>query len=471
MRVSNHFALRVFHWASEVVPAYRHFLTNHQINPRKIKTLLDFQNVPIMDKKNYLSKYNFCEYFPGRKIPPMISASSGSSGQPRYWPRGDEQEIRGGIIHAKIFNSIFCLKQKRTLVVVCFSMGTWIAGTFTTACCRYAARKNPNISIITPGIELQDILGILKNLAPNFERTILAGYPPFLLDVLNAAVVSNIDLKALSLRLILAGENFSENWRSIVHERGAISDPLRGSISIYGTADAAILGHESPLSIFLRQSFGKHKELAREILGEHSFLPAIVQYYPRYNYFESIGNELTFTTSSGLPLIRYNIHDRGQIISFEKVKIALEDSDLRSRANALRLFEWRLPFLVLQGRNDVAITFYALNIYPENIKVGLEDPRIHRRVTGKFIARSKIVNRYGSQRIFVDVESERFTKKSAHLKRLVGECIFDGLMKHNSEYRKLYAAIGQRSFPVVVLKPFGSHEFVFKKAKHKWVKG
>ena len=42
----------IFHEAAKRVPAYKDFLKKHKVNPSKIKTLHDFKQVPIIDKKN-----------------------------------------------------------------------------------------------------------------------------------------------------------------------------------------------------------------------------------------------------------------------------------------------------------------------------------------------------------------------------------------------------------------------------------
>ena len=176
-------ALEFFRQTSKTVPAYKDFLKKNKINPNKIKNLEDFKKVPLVDKKNYLLKYPFVDLFPNRNIPPMVSASSGSSGQPFYWPRGKVQEVEGGQIHENIFRNIFEMPKKGTLMIVCFSMGSWVAGTYTLSSGRWISENSGGLTTITPGIDKDDVIGALKNFAPNFNQVILAGYPPFLMDV------------------------------------------------------------------------------------------------------------------------------------------------------------------------------------------------------------------------------------------------------------------------------------------------
>src|SRR3989344_2161990 len=116
-------AIALFQETATRVPAYSAFLKDRAIVPAAIRSPEDFLTVPTMEKATYLRAYPFFDLFPDRKIPPAVSASSGSSGKPFYWPRGDEQEESGGKLHERIFRDIFGIaKDEPPLVIVCFSM-------------------------------------------------------------------------------------------------------------------------------------------------------------------------------------------------------------------------------------------------------------------------------------------------------------------------------------------------------------
>ena len=93
-------------------------------------------------------------------------------------------------------------------------------------------------------------------------------------------------------------------------ERAGVQDPCYSSASLYGTADAGVLGNETPLSIFIRRFLAEHPEAARQLFGE-SRLPTLVQYDPISRYFETKEGTLLFTGDNGIPLIRYHISDEG----------------------------------------------------------------------------------------------------------------------------------------------------------------
>ena len=98
-------ALEAFRTASAKVPAYKDLLRKKGINPVHIRTLKDFQKLPVIDKKTYIHKYPFKDLFGDRTIPPMAYASSGSSGKPTFWFTNDAHEQRGGQLHELIFRN------------------------------------------------------------------------------------------------------------------------------------------------------------------------------------------------------------------------------------------------------------------------------------------------------------------------------------------------------------------------------
>ena len=124
-------ALELFHQMATRVPAYKKFLAKHRVNPATVLTYEDFvKKVPLIDKKNYLSEYPLSELCMDGDLfkNAMISVSSGSTGVPFFWPRGLEQAKIDTKMIAGIYDS-FEMNAKSTLLVLRFSMGTWIAGT------------------------------------------------------------------------------------------------------------------------------------------------------------------------------------------------------------------------------------------------------------------------------------------------------------------------------------------------------
>lgn len=457
--------LLLFKLASHKVSAYIDFLKTSGINPERIKTPADFKMLPIMDKVNYLYRYPLKNLFVNGHLPPMVYASSGSSGKPTFWFRGDEQEETGGRIHETIFRKIFGVKKDEpTLVIICFSMGVWIAGNYTLASCRYLHRQGYKVSTISPGMEKEDIFNSLTRLAPQFKNVIIAGYPPFVMDVVVEALKRKINLPA-NLKILTAGDKFTESWRSSILKLTNNNDDHHSLVGIYGSADAGVLGYETPLSIFIRRKASENKKLWKNLFDDDLNLPAIVQYDPENIFFEEINGELVITANTAAPLIRYNIHDVGKIISYEEMKKILRDNGLTTEADKFNFKEWRKPFLILYGRTDVAVTFYALNIYPEHIKAGLDEKKISRFLSGNFAAYNKTLQNGKKQKLYIKLELNNGIKPTKKLLALTTRSLVSKLNEVNIEFRKLYSTLGEKALPVVSFCPYGDSNLKTKNSQ------
>jgi len=124
------FALAQFHTAAKRVPAYKQFLKKQKINPHRIKTITDFEQVPFIDKKNYIDVYPLSERIINGafKNSLVINASSGTTGTPYFWPYGKDNFQDGAAIHEVILRDMFAIKKYTTLLIITFGMGTWVAG-------------------------------------------------------------------------------------------------------------------------------------------------------------------------------------------------------------------------------------------------------------------------------------------------------------------------------------------------------
>lgn len=471
MTPQDKIVIKLFQDVAERVPAYKAFLQRNRIKPHSIQTIEDFKKIPLIDKKNYLTQFSLHDLswdgnlFNSR----IISVSSGSTGVSFFWPRGEEQDKEGIWMHEQIFKKIFGLDQGNTLVVVCFSMGTWIAGSFTTTSSMGVADRGYKINTVTPGLEQEEALKVIKELSPSYSRIVIAGYPPFVKDIIDEGYRQGINWKKLQLRFLWAGEAFSEEWRSYVLRRVNIRDPYFNAVNVYGTADAAMLGHETPVSILLRRIYNRRKVTTKKLFNTN-ILPSIVQYYPNRRYFESVDNELVFSARSGLPLVRYNIHDNGGVINYaDIVKPVKKQFDKELRQFRINEHEWKLPFVYLNGRKDFTVTIYAVNVYPENIKAALVDPKMRSWVTGKFTMATKYYSDM-DQYFEINIELAKGLEPAADYQIIARNTIINTLSKLNAEYHKLRASIGKKSDPHIHLIPFGDRDYFSGGVKHRWVK-
>lgn len=416
---------------------------------RLFKRKLNFKSLPITDKNSYIVKNKLRDLIPiGESVPEFVYASSGSSGRPTFWFRNQSQERTGALIHERIIKDNWQIrKNEETLVIICFSMGIWIAGVYTADSFRQLARRGYKFTVATPGIERADILQLLKNIAPVYRNIIIAGYPPFLMDIMVEAVKKTPAIVNKGLFFLTAGDKFSEQWRTDLLELVGQKDRCL-VVNIYGSADAGIMGYETPLTIFLREKLF--------VSDEPMTQPGFYQYDPNFIYFEESKGELVITTNTAIPLVRYNIHDFGEIINGRTMTKILEDNHWLFQAKKLGWRAARDCFVVLRGRSDVAVTFYALNIYPENIRAGLEDKKIAKYVSGNFNAHVSETQKSRRQELHIDVELKEKVKIRKKIETLTGKVITDNLLKLNAEFRKLLSSIGERARPIINFIPYGT---------------
>lgn len=460
-------ALNIFHAAAQRVPAYKDFLRRYRVKPEDITTPEDFIRVPQMTKKNYLNRYPLKDLLWDGNLDStrIISVSSGSSGKPFYWPRGDLSITQSAFLHAELLDTLID-RGRPTLAIVSFAMGTWIAGTYTLDALTELSRKGFKLTTVTPGIAKPEIINILNQLAPYYDQTLIFGYPPFIKDALDAIKSARLQLHRGRPKVILAGESFSETWRDYIHQQIAATDPLRSSAAIYGTADAGFMGCETPLTIWLRRMLDNNLELRSQFFPDIDRLPVIVQYNPRLRYFEHDSGQLIFTVNNSLPLIRYAIGDLGLVISSAELRQLLKNTRQEVPAE-LQRYTGR-PIVGLYGRRDVATSFYALNIYPENIRGGLEQPTLRRSITGKFVIETRVAKLTLNQTLHLYIELAQGVREHDDLRRLILANVLNHLTQTNSEYRKLTEELKSRAYPVMHLLPFNHQRFQYS-VKHRWI--
>jgi phenylacetate-CoA ligase len=453
--------LDLFHQVAATVPAYQAVLRDNAIDPDTIVTMADFRRLPLLDKESYHRRYPLPELCRDGSLAScdMIAVSSGSSGQPTVWPRSADDEQRITARFEQVFRDGFRAHERTTLAVICFPLGTWVGGLFTLACVRHLAARGYPITAVAPGNNKAEILRILPELAQFAEQVVLLGYPPFVKDVIDTGVAQGVDWARHSVKLVLAGEVFSEEWRDLVAARTGVTDPVRDTASLYGTADAGVLGNETPLSVSIRRFLSGRPDFARELFGD-SRLPTLVQYDPASRYFETHDGTLLFSGDSGIPLIRYHIADEGGILPYRELLDVCATHGFEPATDTAA----ELPFVFVFGRSLFTVSFFGANVYPENVTVGLEQPSISEWVTGKFVLET-VEDADRDRRLRVTVE---LAPGSTGDPDLVAVSIRDQLLRLNSEFAHYVPA--ERQLPDIVLRPAGDREYFPVGVKHRYTR-
>ncbi|MBB5780074.1 phenylacetate--CoA ligase family protein [Nonomuraea jabiensis] len=450
--------VELFHQVAATVPAYRAFLAENHINPEQVTTFQDFVGLPMTSKENYTHRHPLPDLCRNGTIGDIIAVSSGSTGVPSFWPRSAADERVIAARFEEVFRDSFGARERRTLAVVCFALGTWVGGLFTVNCCRHLAERGYPITVVAPGTDRREILRVIPELAPHFDQVVLLGYPPFLKNVIDTEDLPWADW---DIKLVTAGEVFSEEWRTLVAQRAGIADPVRGIASLYGTADAGVLGNETPLSVEIRRFLSTRPDTARELFGE-SRLPTLIQYDPKVRFFEEHEGTLLFSGDNGIPLIRYHIADEGGVVPYEDMLGFVRRHGFEPAAEGPER-----PFVYVFGRSHFTVSYYGANVYPENIAVGLEQPEVSGSVTGKFVM-EVVEDADRDRHLTITVELMPGEKPTDEIAQAVGGSILAQLRRLNSEFAH-YVPVPQQ-VPFIRLRESGDPEYFPPGAKHRYTR-
>jgi phenylacetate-CoA ligase len=448
-----------------------------------VRSAGDFDRLPMLTKDTYHRKYPLPDLCRGGRLDgcDMVAVSSGSSGTPTVWPRSVLDERAVASRFEQVFRDGFRAGERRTLAVICFALGSWVGGMYTAAACRHLAAKGYPITVVTPGNDIAEILRVVRELGPLFDQVALAGYPPFVKNVVDAGLAQGIDWPAFRVKLVLAGEVFSEEWRDLMGRRAGLTAPLADSASLYGTADAGVLGTETPLSVSIRRFLAGRPDALRELVGE-SRLPTLVQYDPMARYFQASGSTLLFSSDGATPLVRYHIADEGGLVGFDEMLAfcsrhghdplaeAGKQADRQAEAGEQAGGPGgapRLPFVYVFGRSLFTVSYFGANIYPENVTVALERPDVSDWVTGKFVLSSaETADRDRELRVIVELAPGQ--DGSAEREGQLADAIRAELRRLNSEFAHYVPDAAQ--LPVVELRPAADPAYFPPGVKHRYTR-
>jgi phenylacetate-CoA ligase len=273
--------------------------------------------------------------------------------------------------------------------VVSLALGSWISGELTSWGLRNLGIEKGGLTMVTPGLDLDEAVDMLESFAGTFDGTVLYSYPPFARTILEKAEERNLPLGSYRMGLRLTGEGYSERYRDRLNElMGNDEGALHSIFSGYGSTDFGSLGKETPLCIAIRRILYE-KDLAAEVLGRDE-IPSLCQYDPSVFHAELAGEELVVSKYQAAPLLIYRTGDRASLMPYDEMTERLTSAGV----DPVKILESRggdpsrirnLPFVLAWGRIDGGVTFFGVNILVEQVREIIEgDDRFRECCTGQF---------------------------------------------------------------------------------------
>ncbi len=424
-------ALEAAKRAYQAVPAFRDYLAENE----KHGVPAAFEDVPYTDKTNYVNTYLLKERCVGGRLPEdgIIEESSGASGIPTNWVRSRAEDDRL-VGHAKLFHRYLFADAHDTRSVVLisgFNQGAWASSTRMSSLGRHSAIVK-NI-----GTDQDKILDTIQRMGMDY-RYIIAGYPPFLRELVRAgqerAGFAWCDYK---VDILHGGEGYTSSWRNYMREMLGYESRI---VSGYGASDLEIgLAFETPLAMDIRERLETNDALREKLLGNGRMPVFFGQYNPLESYMEvrehqpGISTVVTTVTSPEAcqPRIRYDIGDEGGIIPFRTMTEFIREHAL-SVPVSNRL---PLPFVYLYGRIDGTISLDGGNVYPSQVEEALfSHPDLVPLVRGFQLKRVEDTD--GSVRFHVDIETYKSPVHGREIGAIAERAVADYLNKNNADYRE-----------------------------------
>lgn len=471
--ISNN-SLHLFRRAAQELPAYKAFLRASNFDPAEVKNIDDFHRIPTTSKKSYLvpSLQKDLLWKEEQEGALWYCSTSGSTGEPYYFPRIDSLAARGSWF-VEDFLRYSSHGYGRTLVLMGFGMGVWIGGLITLRSFEIAVeRAHLPVAFLPTGYNKIEIYKALKRLAPNFDQVILVGYPPFTKEVVDGAESEGIDLKNLNVRFMFAAEAFTETFRNYLCDQAGVASPILDTLNIYGSADMGAMANETPLSILARRLALKDPLLYQDIFGQIEKTPTLAQYNPDFIEFEEVDGELFITSDGALPLIRYAIGDHGGVFTYHQLLqiFTRYGVDLKKEAEKACITKTikQNPFVFVYERKDLAATLHGIIIYPEFIKEGLLKPQLINDCTQRFTMGTKYDIKH-NQFLQINLELQKGVEPSKNIEELAHKVILDTLIQKSSEFAEVSKSHSSKGLIQIVLWPNGHTRYFAPGTKQKWV--
>ena len=195
----------------------------------------------------------------------------------------------------------------------------------------------------------------------------------------------------------------------------------------------------------------------------------------RFYFFEQVDGRLLCSGRGGLPLVRYDLKDRGNVFTLQEFSdiYAARGINLLEEAKKIGIHEtiWHLPFVYVAERTDFTVNIYSVNVFPESVRKALEDADLQKSLTGKFsmhVGYSEEQNQYFE----IHIELRPTGKETDLLRQKTYDAVILWLNKENSEWRDFWAneSIRRKIAPKIIFWPYQDPKHFKSGSKQQWVR-
>lgn len=473
-RMGKQRALKLARRMAKEVPAYRRVLREVGLDP---DGTLAFEDLPILTKKGYIVANQdrgtdlVLGDFPRAHC--LTGVTSGTTGQPLQWPTPNAQQALLTFYMAGVLQEVWQAHEVPTAFLSGFALGNYVGtNTIMYALIEAQMRFRLDMMLYTPGENIEEILRNLTDTrwAPDWvpEQRIILTFPGTLEMVLDAGDEMGIDWPALNLKVWSGGQLITNTMRANFANRlGHRDDDLTSFVITYGSGDTGgPLGSTTLVTRLLELLAQSDVGLAKDLFGQTLQVPLLRINPLSVNVEEGPDQHLLVSAAGGIPVVRYDINDRGVVISWSHVARVLEDhgidlrSELRERGYPSRIVKW--PLLVLYGRTDEVAIANSMKFFLEHITQALADWEFGGSI-------SDFRHQGGTLRYTVHLELvEGRVLAEAELLRCAQDFvdIFKGMLDElNDDWRGLAQVVKDSMEPIVKIWPHGTGPFTTGEGK------
>lgn len=343
-------------------PAYKKYVEATGVNLTNLSSLSD---LPLVDKQFLSTAITSIPLFNVKSIIP----SSGTASDTYSFGLFDDTEIQNTATEIDSFlNDRFNVQTHKTLLL------NLLPGSISI--------PSSVVSVASIGVRLDTAINAINSFGSSFDQIILVGEPLFMKCLLEAGIENSINWMHMPLCIILGGEWISESYRTYL-------ESIVGFNKVYSSMGTAELGLnyfvETEETVLLRRLLYENRDLLEHLIGHIDYVPMLFGFNKDRLLMESVKKhddifESIILTAldphRSLPLIRYEIGDKGVLLTRRKIKAALKTIGYEDLADAM-------DSVILahfgRGKN-------MRGIYPEAIKEHLfKVNEIASYVTGQFM--------------------------------------------------------------------------------------